>query len=167
MIHDNTKRHYLHLRSMYLQWFKLWFPNHPLVNQHDKFAKLVLQTIRGTQWTRYEWYKLSALIFTKILGMVASTANKGICYWSKENNHAYVAPAIDDIIMVSTEVSLYDLICTTFDKYFDYTTTTWSTIYFPTYRIIQSPCGTSIDQYNHLHQTILNIFFAPYAVVPF
>ena len=56
--------------------------------------------------------------------MVVSTANKGMVYWSKDDNHAHVALARDDILMGSIDVSLYDRIYTTFNKCFDYTTIT-------------------------------------------
>ena len=42
--------------------------------------KLVLQIIRVIQGTKdayAKWYKLLALIFTKFLDMIVSTANKG------------------------------------------------------------------------------------------
>ena len=101
--------------------------------------------------------------------MIACTSNKGLFYWSKGTNHADIALATYDILMDSTDISLYDLLCSTFDKYFDYTTTTTtgSTVNFLNYRIIQSPLGTSIDQYCHLRQNILNIFFSTDTSIPF
>ena len=52
IIHDTKKRHYMHLPSMYMKWFKLRFPNHPLSAKSDKSEKIIMQTIRGMQGTK-------------------------------------------------------------------------------------------------------------------
>ena len=112
---------------MYLQWIKLRLPSHPLNRRNASFTKFIVQKIRGSQGTRdagHEGYKLLALIFTKVLGMIGCTPKKGLYYWSKGPNHAYISLATDDIHMASTDISLYDLLCSKIDKYFDYTTTT-------------------------------------------
>ena len=170
VIHDPSKRHYLHLPTLYMQWFKLRFPHHPLNKLDHTKTKLVLQTIRGIQGTKdagAEWYKLLALIFTKVLGMVPSPANKGLFYWSKHNQEAYIALATDDILMASTSVILFHELCTTFNQYFDYTTAQGSTLHFLNYRIIQSKHGTSIEQYSHIRQNIISPFFNTSSTVPF
>ena len=171
VIHDPAKRHYMHTPSMYLQWFRLRFPNHPLSRKHDSTSvKYVMQTLRGIQGTKdagHEWYKLLASIFTKILHMVPSVSNKGLFYWKHDQHYAYIALATDDILMASSHVSLFQLLQKTFDQYFGYTTATGSLLHFLNYRIIQSPHGVSIDQYSHLRQTILNEFFPSTSEVPF
>ena len=99
--------------------------NHSLNKLDHTKAKLVLQTIHGIQGTKDAgagWYKLLALIFTKVPGMVVSTANKGLFYWAKYNQEAYIALATDDILMASTSIILFHEVYTTFNKYFDYTT---------------------------------------------
>ena len=139
VIHKPSKRYYLHLPTIYMQWFRLCFPNHPLIKLDHTRVKLILQTIRGIQGTKdadAEWYKLLALIFTKVLGMVVSTANKGLFYWAKNNQEAYIALATDDILMASTSISLFHEVCATFNQYFDYTTAQSSTLYFLNYRSI-------------------------------
>ena len=47
IIHDTNKVHYMHPRSMYMKWFKLRFPSHPLSVKTDKSEKMVMQTIGG------------------------------------------------------------------------------------------------------------------------
>ena len=54
-----------------------------------------------------------------------------------------------------------------FDNYFAYTTNDGKVIQFLNYRIIQSEFGTSIDQYNHIRQTMLQVFFPNKDIVPF
>ena len=79
IIHDDNKRHYIHLPSMYMKWFKLRFPNHPLSIRKDTSEKMIMQTIRGMQGTKdagAEWYKLLSLILTKDMNMVPVTGNK-------------------------------------------------------------------------------------------
>ena len=58
-----------------------------------------MQTIRGILGTNdagHEWYKLLALIFTKDLGMVPTTTNKGIFYWNHEGHIVYLTLAADE-----------------------------------------------------------------------
>ena len=65
VIHDPAKRHYLYLSSLYMQWFCLHFPHHPLSKSKDPHPKIVLQMIQGIQGTKdtgHEWYTLLALI---------------------------------------------------------------------------------------------------------
>ena len=68
IVHDPTKRHHIHLPSLYMKWFKTRFPNHPLNKQYDSSKKYAMQTLRGIQGTKdagHEWYKLLSLIFTE------------------------------------------------------------------------------------------------------
>ena len=160
VIHDPTKRHYIHMPSMYMQWFCLRFPNHPLSRMNNDSVKLVMQTIRGIQGTedaRHEWYKLLSLIFTKVLKMVVLTANKGLFFWEHDGHTAYIALATNDILMASSHENLFHLLKETFSQYFDFTTTVGPMLHFLNYRLIQSQHGTSIDQCSHLHQTLVLI----------
>ena len=119
MIHDPVKRHYLHLALMYLKWFKLRFPNHPLSKIDSPSMKYVMQTIRGIQGTKdagHEWYNLLPLIFTNVLGMLPSTPNKGLYYWERNGQYSYLALATDDMLLASSCVDLFNLVCSTFDS---------------------------------------------------
>ena len=42
MIHDKMKRYYMYLPSMYIRWFRLRFPNHPLSAKTDKSDVMVM-----------------------------------------------------------------------------------------------------------------------------
>ena len=66
--------------------------------------KYVIQTIRSIQGTKdagHGWYKLLALIFTKVLGMGPSISNKGLFYWERKGHYAYLALATDDMLMAN------------------------------------------------------------------
>ena len=99
--------------------------------------------------------------------MVPAKSNKGLFYWQQDGDISFVALAIDDILLVTTYRGFYDKIQQTFDNYFAYTTKEGSILQFLNYRIIQSDYGTSVDQYNHIRQTMLQAFFPPPTVVPF
>ena len=131
---------------------------------------MVMQTIRGIQGTKdagAEWYRLLSMILTKELGMMPATGNKGLFYWNHNGHIEMLASATDDILLASSHRSLYDAIQQVFDNFFGYTTNDGDVSQFLKYRIIQSQFGTSIDQYNHIRQTILQIFFNNGATVPF
>ena len=65
VIHDPNKRHYLRIPSLYMQWFRTRFPNHPLSRQHQNSdVKYVMQTLRGIQGTEdagHGWYQLLSI----------------------------------------------------------------------------------------------------------
>ena len=99
--------------------------------------------------------------------MVVSIANKGLFYWEYEDHYGYVSLATDDILLAASDISMYKKMATTFKKYFDFTSDTGSLLHFLNYRIIQSEHGISVDQYSHIRQNILNIFFKPTDEVAF
>ena len=75
--------------------------------------------------------------------------------------------ATDDILMAASHSNMFDLLQTTFDKYFDFTASSETVLQFLNYRIIQSKHGTSVDQYVHIRQTILQPFFESCESIPF
>ena len=99
--------------------------------------------------------------------MVPATANKGLFFWEHDDKYTYVALCTDDILMASSHVDLFHLLCSTFDQYFGYTTTTGHILRFLNYRIIQSVHGVSVDQYTHIRITMLNPFFESTTTAPF
>ena len=99
--------------------------------------------------------------------MVPATSNKGLFYWQQDGDTAFVALATDDILLATTNKKFYIKIQHTFDNYFAYTTKEGSILQFLNYRIIQSDYGTSVDQYNHIRQTMLQVFFPHQTVVLF
>ena len=155
---------------MYMKWFRMRFPNHPLSSQTDKSDKMIMQTIRGMQGTKdaaAEWYRLLSLIITKCMKMIPATGNHGLFTYKEDNKLAFLALATDDMLLATTFKEFYDKLRSTFDTYFAYTTCEGPVLSFLNYRIIQSEYGTSIDQYNHIRQSILQEFFGKDATVPF
>ena len=168
VIADPKRRHYIKLPALYLKWFKSIWPNHPIVQMDPK--ELCMQTLRGLQGTKDAgrlWYELIYTILVDGLGMIPCSTNKGLFTWNKNNHRALLALATDDIIFASTDESLWNILQSTFQQYFDYTTRTGPELAFLNFRIIQSEHGTSIDQTNHIQQTILNKYFTTDKRVPF
>ena len=100
---------------------------------------MVVQTIRGIQGTKdagAEWYRLLSLIFTRELGMVPATGNKGLFHWHHEGHTTLLALATDDILLAATHRSLYIKIQSVFDNYFAYTTNDGQDIHILNYIII-------------------------------
>ena len=103
-----------------MKWFQYRFPNHPLSKASKTTkTKMVVQTIRGIQETKdagAERYRLLSLIFTKELGMVPATGNKGLFIWHHNGHKALLALATDDIIIAVSHKSLYHVLCATFQS---------------------------------------------------
>ena len=99
VISDPRRRVYVSLPTMYLEWFRARFPNHPLAKCRNS-KKLVIQSLRNIQGTKYacfEWYQLLAKIF-KDLGWKANSVCKGVWVYLKNDVKAYLLLATDDIL---------------------------------------------------------------------
>ena len=88
-------------------------------------------------------------------------------FLTNEGHVAYLAFATDEILFALITHLLFDLLCATFEMSFSFTTTTGNLLQFLNYRIIQSEHGTSVDQYNHIRQSILRGFFPDDTPIPF
>ena len=129
-----------------------------------------MKTLRGLKGRKDAgrfWYKLLYKILVNILGMVPCSTCKGLFSWRKDGHQALLCLATDDILFASTSPTLWDTLLITFHQYFEYTTQTGDELAFLNYRIIQSKHGVSIDQTNHIQQTILSIYFKDKQNVPF
>ena len=51
VISDPKKRIYLTLPTMYLEWFRARFPNHPITNCRNS-KELIMQSLRNIQGTK-------------------------------------------------------------------------------------------------------------------
>ena len=117
-----------------------------------------LRNIQGTKDAGFEWYQLLAKIFTD-LGWKPNTVCKGVWVYLKNNQTAYLILATDDILYMSThEVPLQELL-DKFGDFFSFKIKRGIELQFLNFRIIQSEHGISIDQTNHILQSVLNDYF--------
>ena len=121
MAHDPNTHHYIHLYSLYIQWFKLRSPNHPLSKQHNPEC---------------------------------------LFYRSHGSNYTYLTMATDDILLATTDISLFHILYPTFDQSFAYTTLTEYILHFLNCRTTQSTHGTSVDQYSYVRFKLLRYFYS-------
>ena len=101
-ISDSNKRVYIILPTMYLDWFRARFSNHPLAKCKNN-KEVVMQSLRNIQDTKdagFEWYQLLANIFTD-LGWKPNTTCKGVWVYLKNNQTLYLILAMDDILYMS------------------------------------------------------------------
>ena len=99
--------------------------------------------------------------------MVPCSTCKGLFSWRKDEHQALLCLATDDILFASSSPTLWDTLLITFHQYFEYTIQTGDKLAFLNYRIIQSKHDVSIDQTNHIQQTILSVYFKDKQNVPF
>ena len=160
VIEDPSKRHFISLPPMYLQWFQQRWPLHQITKA--KPSELCMQTLRGLQGTKDAgrlWYELLYKILVDTLGMIPCSTCKGLFSWHKDDNKALLSLATDDILFAATDPTMWKTLLITFHQYFEFTTRTGTELSFLNYRIIQSKHGVSIDQTNHIKQTILQVYF--------
>ena len=161
VITNPSKRHYVGLPSLYLQWFASKWPDHPILKYHAK--ELAMQTLRQLQGTKdagNKWYALLVKILTK-LGYKVNSTCRGVWYSNKNGIRSIIALATDDMLFDTTDESAFYQLLAEFGRYFDYTVRTGMELSFLNFRVIQSPYGISIDQSTHIRQNILQKYFLP------
>ena len=90
------------LPTLYLDWFRARFPNHP-ISKCKNAKELIMQSLRNIQGTKdagYKWYQLLAMIFTE-LGWKANSTCKGVWMHLKKDKITYLILATYDIIYMS------------------------------------------------------------------
>ena len=87
--------------------------------------------------------------------MKPNSTCKRIWLWILDGEKNYLALATYNILIASSTNKPLQILKAEFDKYFTYTVKQGSELTFLNYRIIQSEHGISIDQLNHIDQTIL------------
>ena len=160
VISDPRRRVYVSLPTMYLEWFKARFPNHPLAKckNSNEFVMQLLRNIQGKKGAGFEWYQLLAKIF-RDLGWKANSVCKGVWVYLKDPVIAYLILAIDDMLYMSTSEDSLDELLNRFGDFFSFTVKRGTELGFLIFKIIQSTDGISIDQTNHIIKSILNEYF--------
>ena len=68
----------------------------------------MIRGIQGIEDTGAEWYRLPSLILKRNLGMISVCGNRGLFYWKDKGHTVYLALVIDNILLTSTHVLLYN-----------------------------------------------------------
>ena len=117
-----------------------------------------LRNIQGTKDEGFERCQLLANIFTE-LGWKPNTVCKGVWVSLKNNQTAYLILATDDILYMSKHKEPLQELLDKFGDFFSFNIKRGIELQFLNFRIIQSEHGISIDQTNHILQSILNDYF--------
>ena len=99
-----------------------------------------------------------AKIFTE-LGWKPNTVCKGVWVYLKNNQTSYLILATDGILFMSKHEEPLQELLDTFGEVFSFKIKRGIELQFLNFRIIQSEHGISIDQANHILQSILNDYF--------
>jgi hypothetical protein len=77
-----SKRFYVTVLSVYMEWYYFHWPNDPVSKMNYKDLLIqVLKQSQGTKDARKQWCSLLVRIFIKTLKMKACTINKGVFIW--------------------------------------------------------------------------------------
>jgi hypothetical protein len=159
IIFDASERVYLSLPPLYLDWFRMQWPDYhlPSLNIKDLVIQC-LKCIQGTKDAGQRWYKLlmGCLLALK---MVRCSCDHGIFVWNLPNETCYIALETDDLLFISKTRTPFLRLKHALEKLFDLTVCEGSVLKFLNLRIIQSPHGISFDQTQHIQTTILHDYF--------
>jgi hypothetical protein len=159
IIFDASEHVYLSLPPLYLDWFRHQWPDYNLPSLNIK--ELVIQClkcIQGTKDAGHRWYKLLAGCLLA-LKMIRCSCDHGIFIWNLPNETCFLALETDDILFLSKTREPFLILKRELEKLFDLTICEGSTLKFLNLRIVQSPCGVSFDQTQHIQNTIIAEYF--------
>ena len=138
VILDPKKRIYITLPTMYLEWFRARFPDHPISKCRNS-KELIMQSLRNIQGTKdagYEWFQLLAKIFDELSWKPNSTC-KGVWVYIKDNITAYINLVTDDIIYMSRSEGALNKLLNRFSDFFSLKVKTGTEQQFLNYILIQ------------------------------
>jgi hypothetical protein len=159
VIFDPEERVYLSLPPFYLNWFRSQWPDFKLPSQDSaQLAIQCLKSIQGTCDAGRRWYSLISGHFRE-LGMLRSSTDHGIFIWKWNDETCFLALETDDILMASPTRSPFLHLKADLEKLFDLTCSEGTILRFLNLRLIQSPCGVSMDQTLHIKTKILHEYF--------
>jgi len=155
IIFDASKRVYLSLPPLYLDWFRQQWPDYDLPSLNIKDLVIqCLKCIQGTKDAGQRWYKL---LMGVLLGlkMVRCSCDHGVFIWTLPQETCYVALETDDLLFLSKTREPFLLLKRELEKLFDLMVCEGSTLKFLNLQIFRSPNGISFDQTQHIKHTIL------------
>lgn len=117
-----------------------------------------LWNFQGTKDAGCGWHQLYANIVTR-LEQKPNTINKGVRVYIKQIQRAYLILSTDDSVYMSKGNETLNKLLDKFGDFFSFKVKIVIELIFLYFRIIQTKQGNSIDQSNHITQSILNEYF--------
>jgi hypothetical protein len=168
IIFDPNERTYLSLPPFYLEWFLATWPDYKLPSTNTKdLAIQCLCAIQGTKDAGNKWYTLFRQQLLS-LGMTRCAIDHGVFLWTFQTIKSLLVLETYDILMASENDIPFIHLKEELGKMFDLTTATGSTLKFLNLRLIQTPCGISLDQTSHIMSQIIQPYFkdVPHTSIP-
>jgi hypothetical protein len=106
----------------------------------------------------YYWYTLLKA-YLESMGLIRSASDHAVFVWKTDSIELFKALATDNFILLISSQALFLSLKTGLEKLFELTLQEGSILRFLNLRIIQSPYGISIDQTDHLVDSIIEPYF--------
>jgi hypothetical protein len=156
---DPSKRTYNTVPPFFVEYIRLRWSQHPELTAVEQYPTgFVVQhlcSMQGKKDARQFFYKLISH-YLRHFGLHRSISDHGIFIWKQPTSELFLALATDDfIILVDDHVQFIDL-KTKFEAMFEVTLQEGANLRFLNLHIIQIPTGISIDQTDHIVETIIN-----------
>ena len=119
-ITDPSQRHHMSLPAFYLEWFRLRWPNHPILQYSPR--ELVIQCLNQIQGARdagNSFFTYLSSVF-KAIDTCPLPSNKGILVWYHQSYKSYFAISTDDILMVTQHESCVNILEQHISQFFEY-----------------------------------------------
>jgi hypothetical protein len=116
-------------------------------------------SFQGQKDAGYYWYTLLMAYIMNTMGLTRYTTDNAVFLWQTPTAELFLALATDDFLVLTDDRKLFLALKSGLEKLFKLTLQESSVLRFLNLRIIQSPDGISIDQNDHVVNSIIEPYF--------
>jgi hypothetical protein len=130
-----------------------------LIAQANAYAIQNFRSFQGQNDAGYYWYTLLMAYLVNTMGLTRHPTDHAVFLWQTPTAELFLALATDDFLVLTDDRELFLALKSGLEKLFKLTLQEGSVLRFLNLRIIQSPDGISIDQTDHVVDSIIEPYF--------
>jgi hypothetical protein len=151
------------LPPFFVDYISLRWPDRPdltgLIAQANAYAIQNLRSFQGQKDAGYYWYTLLMAYLVNNMGLTWHPTDHSVFLWQTPTAELFLALATDDFLVLTDYRELFLALKSGLKKLFKLTLQEGPVLRFLNLRIIQSPDGISIDQTDHVVESIIETYF--------
>jgi hypothetical protein len=159
IVFQACKRTYNSLPLFFEDYISLRWTDHPdlpgMIAQSNVYAIQNFRSFQGQKDAGYYWYTLLMAYIVNTMGLTRHPTDHAVFLWQTPTSELFLALATDDFLVLTDDRKLFLSFKSGLEKLFKLTLQEGSVLRFLNLRVIQSPNGISIDQTDHVVDSII------------
>jgi hypothetical protein len=151
------------LPPFFVDYISLRWPDRPdlpgLIAQANAYAIQNFRSFQGQKDAGYYWYTLLMAYLVNTMVLTRHPTDHAVFLWQTPTAELFLALATDDFLVLANDREHFLALKSGLEKLFKMTLQEGSVLRFLNLRIIQSPHGISIDQTDHVVDSIIEPYF--------